>query len=441
MASVVVTIDDPFDSYKLWCLRTIIELVRRSTHTTDKPARRILVCTERGLETLDESTVSIITNAGGDICLPQELPKHHRTLPMLAIGSALSPSLLPCESGFFRSVQFVGWHGGISRDLSETAPSSPEVPTFPLSPLVAGAVAVCALHQHCFDVDSAPRDYDSYFLNLREFVAGTKLPASMKDRNWSLPTTHIHIVGLGQLGQAYCWALKCLEELGGQPLPAITLQDFDEISPSNFSTSLLVDEIFLDPRGEGILKTELCKEFLCQCDTKLRSQITRIDKLFSNKTVDVGEKTYLGGVDNLEARRKIVTCRNGKYFDVALGGHINDTLSMYYSLIVRSFDSSNKTTPVPWQKSNAPDTKELNQDHSGHPAIEELRSIEKQSDYCGIHDTAGALPFMGVIGACLMLSQWIIGDEKKNKYFNRSLSLINKNAIRKRAVDNLANDN
>ncbi|MCH9779911.1 MAG: ThiF family adenylyltransferase [Alphaproteobacteria bacterium] len=423
MAKVIVTVDDLEDENKLWCLRTIIELTRRSANITFEPPARITVC-YHGERPPKKLGMDAVCDAGGKLCTPNDLPEDAKHRPMLSVGRPLPSQHLPEDSQFFRTVVYQGWTGGVTKNSNPDFDAKKDGQVFPLSPLVAAALAVGYLHQHCFNVASSQLHNESVFINLLTLTQDSTIDKS-STQNLVMPEVPIWIVGLGHLGQAYCWSLICLHQLGNVKLPKLILQDDDTVSPANFSTSLLVSEGSLENRTDPLMKTDLCHTAIGKSIEESMVSVKSEMLLDSNFPKDTANMHVFCGVDNLNARRLLARRHNGVLFNAGLGGKQSGGVHDFYTLELRKMDCPVDKLPPSWHEHqhNGVEKEPTNQ-----PATKQIIKQYGLKDSCGITDKDGALPFMGLIAACLLLSIWVNGKNSVHASATkpRTFSLINK---------------
>jgi hypothetical protein len=195
------------------------------------------------------------------------------------------------------------------------------------------------------------------------------------------------IVGLGHLGQAYCWTLGMMER---SSVTRLVLQDVDVITQSTLTTSVLSN-----PRDVGSKKTRTVASWL-----EARSLDTRlVERRFDASTrVAPGEPTTaLFGVDNPGARRACEGAGFSLVLDAGLGAGYRD----FRALRVRGFPGTSAADQI-W----AADGKERPPQLA--PAYQAL--LRTGSEPCGVTTLAtrsvGA-PFVGCYAAAILVSELI----------------------------------
>jgi hypothetical protein len=170
----------------------------------------------------------------------------------------------------------------------------------PLAGIAAGGLAV----GYAFDTvrglgSDLPADIDLWGLPEAPAFAEVFLPGA------------IWIVGLGNLGQAFVWALSSLPYSDPSDVSLI-LHDFDHISDENWGTSVLVAD------GEsGTLKTKLVEQWINRRGFVAR----RVDRrLLATDRIDEGEpRLSFSGLDKNAARRAMASVGFEAIVDAGLG--------------------------------------------------------------------------------------------------------------------------
>ena len=173
----------------------------------------------------------------------------------------------------------------------------------PLTGIAAGAMAVGA----AFDAERGLRVTTDREIDLWP-VGETETPPSFA--GVFLPGA-LWMIGLGNLGQAYVWALASLPYEDPQKLELV-LQDRDRISEDNWGTSVLVhEEVF------GHLKTKVAEAFA----TARGSRVRRVDRrlLQNDRLEDDDPRMALSGVDRVEARKWMASTGFDCIIDAGLG--------------------------------------------------------------------------------------------------------------------------
>lgn len=197
------------------------------------------------------------------------------------------------------------------------------------------------------------------------------------------------IVGLGNLGQAFLWALAVLPYASPEQVD-LMLQDDDLVDPENWGTSVLVKD------GEyGMRKTELGERWLKRAGFRVR----RIDRRLLNiDRVREGEPMLaLAGLDGNAGRRGLEHVGFEAIVDAGLGRTAADfdlfRVTVFHARKSIAEYFAGMPDPAP---AVIPDT----------PAYEAL----KAGDPCGAAKIAGAsvaVPHVSAIAACVAVARAI----------------------------------
>lgn len=195
------------------------------------------------------------------------------------------------------------------------------------------------------------------------------------------------LVGLGHLGQAYCWTLSMMERSG---FARLVLQDVDVITQSTLTTSVLSG-----PSDTGNKKTRVVASWM-----EARGFDTRlVERRFDASTrIAPGEPTTaLFGVDNLGARRACEDSGFSLVLDAGLGAGYRD----FRALRVRGFPGTSSASRI-WASDAMGTSLPL------APAYRAL--LQTGRDPCGVTTLAtrsvGA-PFVGCYAAAMLLAELV----------------------------------
>jgi hypothetical protein len=209
-----------------------------------------------------------------------------------------------------------------------------------------------------------------------------------------LPTA-LWIVGLGNLGQAYLWALTLLP----YPRPADVLlffQDDQKVGKENWGTSVLVQ------RGRyGVLKTRIAEEWATtrgfevrRVDRRMREQQTRSDH-------EPG--ILLAGLDRMPPRRML-----GRYgFDYIIDAGLGTTAADYRKVRLNVFDATED--PAAHFHGVEDPTAQVGEELMKLPAYQELAHTLADGG-CGaamLAETSVAVPFVSAVAGALAVTQAI----------------------------------
>ena len=172
----------------------------------------------------------------------------------------------------------------------------------PLTGAVAGALAVGAAfdRERGLAVTKLPEDVDLWGVAAPPAFSDCFLPAAL----W--------IVGLGNLGQAFLWAIAALP-YRDRAVVKLVLQDFDRVTEENWSTSILVrDEVY------HVLKTKVAEAWMEARGFDVR----RVDRrLLPSDRLDEGDPVLaLSGLDRYAPRRSLSAVGFDVVIDAGLGG-------------------------------------------------------------------------------------------------------------------------
>jgi len=302
-------------------------------------------------------------------------------VPTLVLGDAAS---LPSHNSVSLAITFQDWRGGVipiseGRRLGEATAITPAA-------ILAGAMGVSEAFQHLRGNPMAGRR--SVGLSLwapghQEWESAPAGPGSIV-----LPS-RLWLIGLGHLGQAYLWTLGLLPYKAVRDVELV-LQDFDQLTLANDSTSLLTT-----PRLIGQRKTRAMARW-----AEARGFHTRIvERLFPGgiEIADDEPRLALGGVDNPLAR----AAYEDVGFDCIVEAGLGAGPSEYLALRLHAFPAST-TAREKWGGSTDSIIEPLSQ------AIAYDNLAQGGMDACGLvrlaSRTVGA-PFVGATAASLVISE------------------------------------
>lgn len=302
------------------------------------------------------------------------------TWPTAAIGNVECPAGRPV----IRLV-WSGWRGGIMTRTAGPVPTDTDA--LPLAPCVAAAI--CAAETFAYHAKDHPlAGRRSAGLSLWKPGTDWLAPDASEPALAFLPS-HLWLIGLGNLGQAYSWLLACLPYRTPSEL-VLLLQDFDRIEPSNDSTSVLST---LD--AEGVNKTRHVAGWLEE-----RGFTTRIiEQHFSTLTRrhDADPPVALCGVDNAMARASLEHAG----FDLVIEAGLGAGPSGFRSLSMHTFPSSLSARRL-WGDAARVSLPNV----SAMPAYQALK--HSGIDACGLTTLASrtiGVPFVGLSAGLLAISE------------------------------------
>lgn len=303
--------------------------------------------------------------------------------PLVTLGNHVERS---SGERFHVRALYAGWRGGIVPASSEQSTESAR--PMSLAPMLAAALAVNEAFLHIRgETPEAGRR-----------LVGLSLWDPDSDRSWLeaderepevryLPS-HLWLLGLGHLGQAYLWALGVLPYTADNSVELV-LQDTDIITPSTESTSILSDSASVGER-----KTRAMAAW-----AKRRGFKTSIyERRFTNKFVREGDDppVLLCGLDNGLGRRALDGAGFGLVVEAGLGRGYKD----FRTLRLHTLPGSRTAAEI-WRGTDAAEPP------VDRPAYSELlkRGV---LDKCGVTLLAGkavGAPFVGATAATLVVSE------------------------------------
>lgn len=193
------------------------------------------------------------------------------------------------------------WDAGVRR----AGGSSMGDGTNPLAGIVAGALAVgCGFDVVRGKLADLPADIHLWALPDPPGFADVFLPGA------------IWIVGLGNLGQAFSWALASVPYARPADVQLI-LHDFDLVSEENWGTSVLVpDGIY------GGLKTKLVEQWLDRRGFSVRRVDRRLQA--TDRLVEGEPMLAFSGLDKIAARQEMASVGFAAIIDAGLGRTARD---------------------------------------------------------------------------------------------------------------------
>ncbi|MER8600526.1 ThiF family adenylyltransferase [Mesorhizobium sp. M1339] len=273
-----------------------------------------------------------------------------------------------------------GWRAGIGTagecticDIGEN----------PLCGIVGGALAVGA----AFDLARRRAVEFPTEVDLWPSVPGDEPPAFTEVY---LPGA-LWLVGLGNLGQAFLWALSALPYANPADV-ALVLQDRDKVSEENWATSVLV-------RSEtyGDLKTKVAAAWVEAKGFDVRRLDRRL--LASDRLEDNDPHVALCGVDKIAARRLMAQTGFQCIVDAGLGRKASD----FNRYRVTVFDAAR---PIDKHFEGQADTAKGNEIPDAHA----YRRLQTEVGDCGTAEIAGAsvaAPHVSAIAAAVAVSRLI----------------------------------
>ena len=326
-----------------------------------------------------------------DGCLNSALPLHGESLAEAAdlVGAsefdrAASRKILVGTNEMHKTAWFVspwwnGWRAGTSRSGEARWDGGDN----PLPGIAAGALAVGV----AFEAEGKPCLDSEGEVDLWPIRAGQKAP---RFEDVFLPGA-LWLVGLGNLGQAFLWALSALP-FADPGTVSLVLQDRDVITEQNWATSVLVKD-----GAYGSLKTKVAELWAAAKGFDAR----RIDRRLTarDRLEDDDPRLALSGVDSVEARRLMAKVGFDCIVDAGLGRSASD----FDRYRVTVFDP---TRPIDEHFAGQEDVP-AGQDP---PKGDAYRTLEAEIGPCGTAEIGGAsvaVPYVSALAAAIAVARVI----------------------------------
>lgn len=280
---------------------------------------------------------------------------------------------------------FRGWRGGIMPAHFEMPPAEPH--TLPLSPMLAAALAIDEAFSYVRG-GSPQSGKRAVGLSLWEPESVNWAVSSADEPVLRYLPSHLWLIGLGHLGQAFLWALGLLPYRDAVK-PSLVLQDIDTITPASESTSILTDTQMI-----GKKKTRVMAAWAESRGFEAAVIERRFAADFSRQSDEPA--IALCGVDNALARRALDAVGFDLVVEAGLGRGYRDFRTMRLH-----------TLPGPRPAAELWNTTDAIEDLTDRPAYEQLR-MENALDRCGLTLLAGkavGAPFIGAVASCLALAE------------------------------------
>ena len=307
---------------------------------------------------------------------------HSIGVPLVTIGGGP----LNRMDAFHVRTAYAGWRGGILPAHSET--TIIEGPSMALSPMLAAALAVNEAFFFVRTGNSAQgrRPLGLSLWNPSPQVDWITDTAGEPELRY-LPS-RLWLIGLGHLGQAYLWGLGLLP-YPPRDGPSVVLQDFDVLTPSSESTSILTT-----PDLVGQKKTRAMAAW-----AEARGFTTSIHERFfdANFTRQPDEPAVaLCGLDNGLGRRALDRVGFDFIVEAGLGRGHRD----FRTMRLHTLPAPRSANDI-WKEENSSEKVE-------EQAAYQNMLKDGALDRCGITLLAGkavGAPFVGAVASCLVLSE------------------------------------
>lgn len=346
------------------------------------PAAQIIALT--AINAASRSFLGQVKFEGDD--LPLTIPgfEGRRLSEVAALADMASPEGLKCENWPLVAIggsqapasAIRPWANGWEFGLGLRAPS-------PLTVFAPACVAAAGLAiSEAFSVLRT----DNPYAGRRDLAISLWSPADGAPgpdaSELSLPP--MWVIGLGHLGQAYCWTLGFMAMAGAE----VVLQDIDFFTESNLSTSMLARR-----SDVGARKTRIAAAWLEQHGIQTRMVERRFDEY--QRLAPSDPSAALFGVDNPAARRLIDRAGFRLAVDAGLGAGYQD----FRAIRMRSFPGPSYSADL-WADASPSLSAPL------PPAYQAL--LNEGADLCGVTTLASravGAPFVGCVTAGLVLAE------------------------------------
>jgi len=301
--------------------------------------------------------------------------------PSAVIGGADgSAAKVPCWR-----ITWNGWRGGVIPFHEKTRLQEDEA--IAIAPLLAAAT--CAAEAFAFHAgDHSMAGRRRLGLSLWNPGADWLVDDATESALCFLPS-RLWMIGLGNLGQAYAWLLASLPYKHRSSVELV-LNDFDRITPSNESTSVLSRRVDIKRR-----KTRVVAEWLEERGFTTFLEERRFGEWIRRAPDEPG--VALCGVDNALARAALEKSGFGLVVEAGLGGGPE----AFRSISLHTFPASRPAAEI-WSR-------QVGQGEQNVEAMPAYQQLKREGlDSCGLAQLASrtvGVPFVGVIAACLVFSE------------------------------------
>jgi hypothetical protein len=282
-------------------------------------------------------------------------------------------------------LQWVGWRGGV---VPATWPAEMAGDAIALAPAMASAACVGEVFAwHAGDQAMAGRRASG--LSIWNPGEAWMDPDPTEPPMRHLPT-RLWLIGLGNLGQAFAWALASLPYPEGCET-MLMLQDYDKMAVSNDSTSLLAV-----PEQPTAMKTRWVGDWLERRGFDVRHEERRFGAWTRRHHLEPG--AALCGVDNAIARAALEDAG----FDLVVEAGLGAGTQGFRNFSLHCFPGPKRASAL-WGGAAASATAP---DVSTMPAYKAMK--EKGVERCGLTQLASrtiGVPFVGLTAAILAVGE------------------------------------
>lgn len=285
------------------------------------------------------------------------------------------------------------WNHWIATAAPASATTEPCEGSFSLAAVAAAALAVGEVFQERLNNPRAGRRSQQISL----WSPGTAEPGPTAPDAVMLPRD-IWLIGLGNLGQAYLWALATLNFQNPKDV-SVVLQDFDRIDDENFATSILTSA-----NDENTLKNFIAERWCLE----RQFRVNRIDRALDEQTVVGCQEPRLAfsGLDKISVRKLLGGCGFQYIVDAGLGANAGD----FDRFRINTFDETFAPDAHFEGQDDAEETARAKAFVEATPAYKEAVDAASSEEACGLLAIAGksvAVPYVSSIAACLVVAQAI----------------------------------
>lgn len=272
-------------------------------------------------------------------------------------------------------------------------PSEPCEGSCSLAAIAAAALAVGELFQRQLNNPRAGRF--SHKVSLWDPATGDVGPTTLE--TIQLPKD-VWLIGLGNLGQAFLWALASLNFQNPHDV-SLVLQDFDRVNEENFGTSILTSS-----DDTGMLKTYVTEQWCLERGFNVR----RIDRALDEHTFINAQEPQLAlsGLDKIDVRKLLGNCGFQYVVDAGLGSNASDFDRFRINTFDQNFQPNSHFTGLS-------DDNEYDRADAFIASSDAYKKAVDSADpaaACGLREVAGksvAVPYVSSVAACLVIAQAI----------------------------------
>lgn len=302
--------------------------------------------------------------------------------PEIVIGGAVDER----RAGFRIRTAAAGWRGGILPAYSTLSPEPG--PAMPLAGMLSGALAISEAFLSVSGGTSAAGRRVVGLSLWQPGVAMDWLKADPAEPFLTYLPSHLWLIGLGHLGQAYLWGLGLLPYRDPAKV-SLVLQDIDIITPSTESTSILTDATMV-----GLKKTRAMAAWA----ERRGFAATIHERLFNADFARQPSEPAIAlcGLDNASGRRALDQVGFKMVIEAGLGRGHRD----FRTMRLHTLPGPRRAAEI-WRQTAATENVEE------RPAYAHLLA-QGTLDRCGmtlLADKAVGAPFVGAVASALALSE------------------------------------